>query len=91
MDINSYTVRGFELRSSAKQLVLDFMQASPECMPYAEGMRQAEIFHACGFDWGAYPNATSSSQQYWIVALLRELEKESKVQKDEATKLWRLK
>lgn len=58
---------------------------------YAEGMKQAEIFRNCGLDWGSQENATSSNQQYWIVGLLRQLEKENKIVRDESTKKWNIK
>lgn len=45
-------------------------------------LKTAKIFRECGFDWGCYPNATSSNQQYWIVALLRGLEKEGKIKRN---------
>lgn len=81
---------GYQIRQQAKSLVLDFMSSSFECSNNADGIKLAEIFRACGFDWGTYENATSSNQQYWAVALLRELEKEGKVQRDFETKKWRL-
>lgn len=79
---------GTNLRNKIKELVYDYMKNSSECAPYALGMKQAEIFRACGLDWGEYPNATSSNQQYWIVALLRELESEGKVKRDSISKRW---
>lgn len=86
----NYKTAGTELRIAMKDLVYNFMKSSPECAPYSEGLRQADIFRSCGLDWGEYPNATSSNQQYWIVALLRELEKEEKILRDESKK-WRIK
>lgn len=53
-------------------------------------MTQAQIFRECGMDWGEKKNCTSSNQQYWIVAILRELEEEGKIQRDQFTKKWRL-
>ena len=82
--------QGYDLRNEAKKLVLKFMNSSQECSPEGQGMKQAEIFRACGFDWGNYENATSSNQQYWVVALLRELEKEGKVKRLTPSKLWKL-
>ena len=64
------------------------MCKSPDCSSFSRGLKQAEIFRACGLDWGEYPNATSSNQQYWLVALLRELELEGKVKRDPITKKW---
>ena len=69
----NYVSKGTELRLAIKELVFDYMKNSPDCAVHADGLKQAEIFRQCGLDWGEYPNATSSNQQYWIVALLREL------------------
>lgn len=82
--------RGKELRSQAKEIVLDFMNAAPDCGSNGDGMRQASIFRACNFDWGDYPNARSTNQQYWLVALLRELEAEGKVERVGISGPWRL-
>lgn len=87
--MTSFETRGAELRSAAKRIVLDFMSATRECQPTGKGMRQSEIFRQCGFDWGEYPKATSTHQQYWIVASLRELEAEGKVQQVGPSGPWR--
>ena len=87
----NYVSKGTELRLAIKELVFDYMKNSPVCAVYADGLKQAEIFRQCGLDWGEYPNATSSNQQYWIVALLRELESEGKAQRDVDSKKWRIK
>lgn len=86
--MNNHLSIGKNLRNEIKVLVYDYMKSTAECDPYAEGLKQAEIFRACGLDWGEYPNATSSNQQYWLVALLRELESEEKVKRDPVTKKW---
>ena len=91
MNYVSYVSKGTELRLAIKELVFDYMKNSPDCAVYADGLKQAEIFRQCGLDWGEYPNATSSNQQYWIVALLRELECEGKAQRDVDSKKWRIK
>lgn len=85
-----YEKNGIALRILAKNLILDYMRHMPQCENTSNGMKQSDIFRACGLDWGYYENATSSNQQYWIVALLRELEAENEVQRDKQTKLWRL-
>lgn len=82
--------KGTELRLAIKNLVYDFMLKCDDCSCDAQGMKQAEIFRACGLDWGEYQNATSSNQQYWIVGLLRDLEKDDKIQRDSFSKRWRL-
>ena len=87
----NYLSKGQNLRLEIKDLVYEYMKNSSQCQPNAEGKTQAEIFRACGLDWGEYPNATSSNQQYWIVALLRELEKEEKIERDNITKRLRIK
>ncbi len=89
--MTKFTIDGTNLRFQIKDLVLMFMKSTDECSVNGEGLKQAEIFRECGLDWGTYENATSSNQQYWIVGLLRDLEKDGLVQKDIATKKWRLK
>ena len=89
--MKEFKERGDAIRSTAKALVLEFMQASSDCQPGKEGMRLSPIFRACGFDWGEYPKATSSNQQYWVVALVRELESQGKVERVSPSGPWRLK
>lgn len=67
------------------------MHTTNECQPEKAGMKQAHIFKNCGFDWGKYPHATSSNQQYWIVAILSELKEEGKVEQVRESGPWRLK
>ncbi|HEX8394502.1 MAG TPA: hypothetical protein VF665_19300 [Longimicrobium sp.] len=78
--MSSFEARGQHLRSEAKAHVLAFLASTPRAQPSREGVKQAEIFKACGFDWGNYPKASSSNQQYRVVALLRELETEGRVE-----------
>ena len=89
--MKEFQARGQALRIEAKALVLEYMQSSSDCQPGKEGIRLSPIFRACGFDWGAYPKATSSNQQYWVVALVRELEAEGKVERVSPSGPWRLK
>jgi hypothetical protein len=88
--LNEFFKRGSNLRSEAKALVYEFMKSSDICQVGREGMRLAAIFRACGFDWGDYEKATSSNQQYWVVALMRELEAEGKVERVSDSGPWRL-
>lgn len=89
--MNNYKNEGEILRLKIREVVFNFMKSTPECSFNADGLKQSEIFRECGLDWGTYENATSSNQQYWIVGLLRDLEKDNLVQKDMQTKKWRLK
>ena len=88
--MTEYEERGADLRKLAKSLVLHLMRRTPECQPGMEGMKLAPIFRACGFDWGEYKNATSSNQQYWVVALVRKLESEGIVERVYESGPWRL-
>lgn len=88
--MNDFERRGQAIREQAKALVLEYMKASGECPPGNIGLRLSPIFRACGFDWGAYPKATSSNQQYWVVALVRELESEGMVERVSPSGPWRL-
>lgn len=64
--------KGEQLRTDFKNLVFDYMSSRDDCSKYSSGMRQSDIFRECGMDWGEKINCTSSNQQYWIVAILRE-------------------
>jgi len=88
--MSEFEKRGNEIRKQSKALVLEFMQSAPECQPGNEGIRLAKLFRACGFDWGEYKKSTSSNQQYWVVALVRELEAEGKVVRVSESGPWRL-
>lgn len=88
--MNAFATRGDRLRADAKMLVHEFMQASDPCQPGREGMKQSAIFRECGFDWGNRESALSSQQQYWVVALLRELEADGKVERIVKSGPWRL-
>ena len=81
---------GYYLRRNSKEVVMDYLKSKEECRAQGSGIKLAEIFRECGFGWGDYPNATSTDQQYWVIALMRELEKEGKVQRDAGTNLWKL-
>ena len=89
--MKEFEKRGARIRAEAKVLVYEYMQASDLCQPGREGVRLSPIFRACGFDWGEYEKATSSNQQYWVVALMRELEAEGKVERVSSSGPWRLK
>jgi len=82
--MTDFEKQGEELRTKAKEVVLKFMKSMNN-----KGLTQTDIFRECGLDWGDHSNAKSTQQQYWVVALLRQLEKENQIFRDEAKK-WRL-
>lgn len=88
--MNHLETRGRDIRSEAKRLVLDFLRSHPEGHPAGKGIRQAQISKLCGLDWGDYLNATSEQQQFWVVALLRELEAEGLVERVTPGGPWRV-
>jgi len=87
--MDNFKEKGKALRDTAKEIVIEYMSEDLLCQKNSEGIRLSELFRNCGFDWGEYKNATSSNQQYWVVALIRELDKEGKVERLESKK-WRL-
>jgi len=89
--MDKFIEKGEEIRKIAKNLVISFMNTENDCHVSGAGIKQAQIFKRCGFDWGNYEKATSSNQQYWIVGLLRELESEGKVEQVRMSGPWRLK
>ena len=88
--MTEYEKIGEAIRTLAKSIVLQYMQNTHDCRANGDGKRLASIFRDCGFDWGEYQNATSSNQQYWVVALMRELEAEGKVERVTESGPWRL-
>ena len=81
---------GEALRAQAKSLVIEFMESHPQCAPNSVGMKQSEIFRGCGLVWGEKEKATSTNQQYWVVALLRELSEVQLVEQVRSSGPWRL-
>ena len=84
--MNKFQHQGAELRNRAKELALSVLKTHPD----AQNVKQAEVFRLSGLDWGEKRKATSSNQQYWVVALLRELEEEGLVEQIEDRGPWRL-
>lgn len=89
--MNELQKQGFDLRVKAKELALLALEKHPDGCRHGKGVKQAEVFRLCGLDWGDYPKAPSTQQQYWAVALLRELESEGAVEQVEEKGPWRLK
>ena len=89
--MNELQKQGLELRSKAKELALAALAKHPDGHKNGKGIRQNKVFELCGFDWGDKLKATSSNQQYWVVALLRELEEDGLVEQLKDRGPWRLK
>lgn len=81
--------RGVEIQQSAKALVVDYLKHHPDTHPSGNGVRQSIIFKECGFDWGSYPKATSSNQQFWVIAILKDLEKAGSIEQIKQGGPWR--
>jgi len=88
--MKDYKSEGNSLRAQIKELIIEFMKSNYACQPNAEGLTQSDIFRACGLDWGDQEKAESTKQQYWVIAVLRVLENEGKVQRDVMSKRWRV-
>ncbi|NQU86277.1 MAG: hypothetical protein HQ541_11000 [Mariniphaga sp.] len=81
---------GIELRNKIKELIFDFIKQNPECKARESGLKQTVIFRECGMDWGNKKKVTSGRQQFWVNAILRELEDEGVIMQDAETNKWRL-
>lgn len=88
--MNQYEERGKELKSAVKSLLLEFMRSQSDCQYNQNGMKQSQIFRQCGLSWGDYPKATESNQQYWMIAGLKELASENKIEQVSESGPWRL-
>jgi hypothetical protein len=81
--------RGAAIRMTAKALIIDFLEHHTDARPEGHGIKQASIFRDCGLDWGEYPQARSSNQQYWTIAILKQLEKEGFIVQVSPSGPWR--
>jgi hypothetical protein len=88
--MNNHFQAGVVLRNNIKDLIFDFIKHSRECKPNAIGLKQTVIFRECGMDWGNKEKAKSNNQQYWVNAILRQLEEEGLIQQDIKSNQWRL-
>lgn len=86
--MNNHFQIGLELRNKIKELVFDFIKNNPECTPNSQGIRQTVIFRECGMDWGNKEKATSTNQQYWVIAALRQLEEEGLIIQNRENHCW---
>lgn len=88
--MNKHEKQGEAIRTLSKSVVVQFMESHSDCVPSGPGLKQAEIFRRCGFSFGDQAKAEPSRQQYWVVALLRDLETEGVVEQIEESGPWRL-
>jgi len=88
--VGQRTSIGAQIRTATADAIYEYMESESVCRSSQEGLRAAHIFRECGFDWGEHEGATSTNQQYWVVAALRHLEASGRVVRDSATKKWRL-
>ncbi|MDT8283477.1 MAG: hypothetical protein RQ982_11810 [Gammaproteobacteria bacterium] len=86
-----FELTGEVRRNSYKSHVMNLMKNLPECQPDGQGKTSASIFKECSFNWGKRKKAASSSQQCWVMALLRVLEEEGKIVHLTESERWRLK
>ena len=91
MSKKKFIYLGQALRSQAKSIVIDYMESNLSCGANGEGVSQTEIFRECGLDWGDKEKAPSTSQQFWVVALLKELSDEQVIEQVRESGPWRLK
>lgn len=89
--MTTFELSGQEIREATKALILNFMKSNIHCSPNGRGLKQAEIFRACGLAAEDNKKATVTNQQYWMIALLYELQKEGKIELVEERGPWRLK
>ena len=79
-----------QLKIEFKNLISDFISNNENCKSDNLGLKQAEIFRLCNMGFGNQKNCTESQQVFYLVAILRELEKEGKITRDPITKKWKL-
>lgn len=85
----SYSIRELSYAAKPKNWLYPYSELTL-MVKNGKGVKQAEVFRLSGLDWGEKRKATSSNQQYWVVALLRELEDEGLVEQVEEKGPWRL-
>ena len=67
---------GLYIKEKTKSLIIKCMQTHfNHCH---NGLSQTKIFKGCNLGWGDKKNTTETQQQFWVVALLKELEEENK-------------
>lgn len=88
--MRKFEEQGRALRTQAKELILGLLGSSEDYGRHGKGIRTAQIFRECGFDWGDYSKTKSTAQQYWVVAAIRELEAEGRLERVSESGPWRL-
>jgi len=93
--MENFIQKGTQLRESARELVENYFKFHGDTQSGAIGKTTAEVFRECGFGWGEQNKATISNQQYWLVAILVQLEEGGLIERIEMAgkrdKPWRLK
>ena len=86
----SFEKAGAQVCANAKRVALAYMRTRAECTCVAAGLFHTELFRGCGFEWKDCGGEEFVKQQYWMIGLLRTLERLGEVRFDAAKKLWRL-
>lgn len=86
----SFEKAGAQVCANAKRVALAYMRTRAECTCVGAGLFHTELFRGCGFEWKDCGGEEFVKQQYWMIGLLRALERLGEVRFDGAKKLWRL-
>ncbi len=86
----SFEKAGAQVCANAKRVALAYMRTRAECAFVGAGLFHTELFRGCGFEWKDCGGEEFVKQQYWMIGLLRALERLGEVRFDGAKKLWRL-
>ena len=86
----SFEKAGAQVCANAKRVALAYMRTRAECAFVGAGLFHTELFRGCGFEWKDCGGEEFVKQQYWMIGLLRTLERLGEVRFDGAKKLWRL-
>lgn len=89
--MKNFLEQGKQIKIAVKSMIIDYMNNNIHCAKNGYGVKQADIFHDLGLGVKTYPKATLSNQQYWMIALLYELQDEGKIEHICDKGPWRLK
>lgn len=88
--MTNFKERGAQIRVIAMGLVVDYLEHHPDGRADGCGIKQSVICRECGLDWQHFDKATLSNQQYWTVAILKQLEEEGLVVQVRPSGPWRM-